>query len=176
MKNNVSIRRAKDGLEPHVKTLVPLTEKQREEIIDNLRELLRQNRMVPPDSRKTKVELLIEAGYPAERVGRFVNTLHEDGKITVVPNRGFDAPSAKLVLQELMHDEYERSDIRIRAAELALKTTGALKDPKSQDETSLVLAGIIRDIFVQKTPKVVQLESANPMLEILENDEHGGNK
>lgn len=105
---------------------LPLTTAQYENIKRRAIELARENATLPFEDQRTIYELLILAGYPADEVRAADLTLYEDGVPRTLTARGFDASSAKLVVQEILHDPAARSDTRLKAAEMTLKATGAL--------------------------------------------------
>ena len=134
---------------------------QREQKMARLKELMDENLKRPPEERITKYDLLIQAGYSQEVAASLTGQLIQNGKIRVIPQKGFDSDSAKLVLQELMHDPTVKEETRLKAAEDTLKIHGEFKDgsENAPGTTSAILAGILRDIFDSNKPKIKQVVS-----------------
>lgn len=126
---------------------------EKEAKLAKLKEIIARNNELPPEKRVTKYDILIEAGYSHEVASALSGQLIQNGKVKVIPQKGFDADSAKLVLQELMHDSLVKDEIRLKAAEDTLKIHGEFKDGSegSPGSTSAILAGILRDIFNSST-------------------------
>ncbi|MCK9370260.1 hypothetical protein M0R04_10170 [Candidatus Dojkabacteria bacterium] len=136
-----------------IKGIVPVAEETSSalpaEVKKKLIELIDKNRMLPPALQRSRFSLLIDAGFPYEKAIKLSNILFDnDGSAIQIKHRGFDSNSAKLTIQEIMHDERASAETRLKAATESLKINGAYKDPEDRgDKTSEILAGVLRDVI-----------------------------
>lgn len=118
------------------------------DVKNRLIEAIEKNRTLPPALQKSKFALLIDAGFPYDKAIQLSNLLFENGKVKhEIRHRGFDADSAKLTMQEIMHDERNTAEVRLKAATETLKVLDEYKGKNEGDSTSQILAGLLRDIF-----------------------------
>lgn len=125
-----------------------------------LRALVQRNRTLPAGQQLTRYELAIEAGFDEDRARALDNRLIQNQKETKVETRGFDADSAKLVIQEIAHDSETKAETRLKAAELMLEVLGVKKKPSDSSQVALTLANILQDIFDKSEgrPKLISVK------------------
>lgn len=133
---------------------------ERELIRQRLKSLLEEESKLPPEQRTPKYDLMIAAGFPIEVAQAVCGMLIQNGKVKVISRKGFDEDSAKLVIQEIMHDPAAKEETRLKAAEDVLKIEGGFDAGRTGDQTSQILAGLLRDIFQHNTnrSKVLEVE------------------
>lgn len=128
-----------------------------------LRAKIRDNALLPVEKRLSRYELFVSAGYPESHARALTDMLVENDKFKHVANKGFDADSAKLVIQEIAHDPLVRPEQRLRAAEDMLKVLGLFREGGNDSPTSTILAQLLRDMFKasETRPKIIEVENLN---------------
>ncbi len=140
-----------------IKGIVPVAKTPKEaipaEVKEKLIELINKNHVLPPALQKSRFTMLVEAGYPYDKAISLCNILFENDHATrEIRHRGFDANSAKLTMQEIMHDERTSPETRLKAATETLKVLGEYDDPETpKDKTANILADILRDVMKSNT-------------------------
>ncbi len=123
-----------------------------------LRENIRLNNALPVSKRRSRYEVLISSGYSEHRARALADILVEQDKFKEIKNKGFDEESAKLVIQEIAHDEHVKPEVRLKAAEDMLKVLGLFREsPSPSDSTGTILAQLLTDMFKrsENKPKIV---------------------
>ena len=126
---------------------------------ERLKKLICQNLELPVEARKSKLDLLIEAGYPEKRARALADILVEGSKTTIISKRGFDEQSAKKVISEIAHDENIKPEVRLKAAEDMLKVLGIYRDTPSDGGAATIMAQLLSDIFAksESRPKIIEM-------------------
>ena len=139
--------------EPHVLNYSPEIQMR-----ERLKRLILENNSLPIEARRSKLTLLIEAGYPEEKARMLADILVEGGKETILPKRGFDENSAKKVISDIAHDENNKPDVRLKAAEDMLKILGVFKEPDKDGGAATIMAQLLKDIFdrSENSPKIIE--------------------
>lgn len=133
------------------------------EKLHRLKKLAEKNSLLPEEKQKNRYELLLEAGYSKEKARSIENILVENDSETQLKNRGFDANSAKLVIQEIAHDKSLNPDIRLKAAKEMLEVLGLRKSGGDHGEVANTLANILQDIYKnsENRPKLLTVNEVN---------------
>ncbi len=139
--------------EPHVLDYSPEIQMK-----ERLKQLILLNLQLPIEARKSKLDILIEAGYPEKRAKALADILVEGGKETIINKRGFDENSAKKVISELAHDENIKPEVRLKAAEDMLKTLGLFREQPPDGGAATIMAQLLSDIFKrsESRPKIIE--------------------